>query len=321
MFPDFDPCLFSNPEFKEDSVREVIISPILTRLGYSPSGEFKIVRSKTLVHPFIYAGTRKLAVKLIPDYTLIHKDKPLVVIDAKAPCVDIMSRECVQQVYSYAIHPEIKSDHFVLCNGSRIVVFQVDSNDPLLDISFDSYESEWNRIERILSPKFLILPILRNFAPDLGMALHRMGFQDGGTITFLPAKLNLFSRIDSNLITASANVEFAEEDHCVSFDFSQEQFTEIISGLPKPLLEQFESAMSRQPFLAAAELAIEIDVETKLGPETEGQSESFRPLIIEQVISSRFDPLPLSEEATDIPDHVFRLRKAFKVRTSPNCPD
>jgi hypothetical protein len=51
MFSDFDHSLLNIPEFKEDSVREVIIVPILSRLGYTSSGTDRVIRSKTLVHP------------------------------------------------------------------------------------------------------------------------------------------------------------------------------------------------------------------------------------------------------------------------------
>jgi hypothetical protein len=64
MFGSFDPALLDDPEFKEDSVREVIIVPMLTRLGYQPSGRTRVVRSKPLVQPFIYVGTSKHPVKL-----------------------------------------------------------------------------------------------------------------------------------------------------------------------------------------------------------------------------------------------------------------
>jgi hypothetical protein len=57
-----------NPDFKEDSVREVIILPVLKALGYT---ENNIVRSKTLKHPFLrIGGNRKIPIKLIPDYAL-----------------------------------------------------------------------------------------------------------------------------------------------------------------------------------------------------------------------------------------------------------
>ena len=55
-----------DPDFKEDSVREVIILPILKQLGYEQQN---IVRSKSLMHPFLKVGSnKKIAIKLIPDY-------------------------------------------------------------------------------------------------------------------------------------------------------------------------------------------------------------------------------------------------------------
>ncbi len=59
MFEHFDSQLFSDPNFKEDSVREVIIAPILSRLGYHSTGDQTVARSKSLVQPFIYVGTRR----------------------------------------------------------------------------------------------------------------------------------------------------------------------------------------------------------------------------------------------------------------------
>lgn len=83
MFPDFDPSLLDSPDFKEDSVREIIVTPMLTRLGYTPSGHNRIARSKSLRHPFIYAGTRRCPINIIPDYTLYTGDKAILILDAK----------------------------------------------------------------------------------------------------------------------------------------------------------------------------------------------------------------------------------------------
>ena len=62
MFAEFDFSLLDSPDFKEDSVREEIVMPILTALGYSRSGTNKILSSKKLTHPFVQtgSGTRKI---------------------------------------------------------------------------------------------------------------------------------------------------------------------------------------------------------------------------------------------------------------------
>jgi hypothetical protein len=74
--------LQQNPDFKEDSVREVIILPILKALGYI---ETNIIRSKTLQHPFLKSGSKKRPVNLIPDYVLKVENNFAWVLDAKAP--------------------------------------------------------------------------------------------------------------------------------------------------------------------------------------------------------------------------------------------
>ena len=108
MFPGIDERIFDNPEFKEDSVRELILSPIFTRLGYLPSGKNQVVRSKTLRNPFIRVGTRNHPVTTIPDYTFYIDGKAVFILDAKGPNENILSANHLQQVYSYAIHPEIR---------------------------------------------------------------------------------------------------------------------------------------------------------------------------------------------------------------------
>lgn len=82
MFKDFDAAVFEQPEFKEDAVREEIVAPILRRLGYRPHGTTRVIRSKTLTHPFIRVGTRPHGVTTVPDYTLYHEDKAVLVLDA-----------------------------------------------------------------------------------------------------------------------------------------------------------------------------------------------------------------------------------------------
>jgi hypothetical protein len=108
LFSDFDFSLLDSPSFKEDSVREELILPILKALGYAPSGKNKIHRSKTVSHPFVKVGTKRRKLTNYPDYLLEVRDKYVWVLDAKAPDEEIKSGEHVEQTYFYAIHPEIR---------------------------------------------------------------------------------------------------------------------------------------------------------------------------------------------------------------------
>ena len=142
--------LSSNPDFKEDSVREVIILPILKELGYEQKN---IVRSKTLQHPFLKIGSnKKIPIKLIPDYVL-KVDKTFAwVLDAKGVDEKVIDDEHIAQVYSYAAHPEINSIYFAICNGVEFALYRKDSyNVPVLFFRIEEIDDNWETLKRFLS--------------------------------------------------------------------------------------------------------------------------------------------------------------------------
>ncbi|MBE3128144.1 MAG: type I restriction enzyme HsdR N-terminal domain-containing protein [Actinobacteria bacterium] len=141
-----------NPNFKEDSVREVIILPILYALGYEDQN---IIRSKTLEHPFLKVGSnKKLPIKLIPDYSLKVEGIFAWVLDAKSPDRRVDDSDNVEQVYSYATHPEIRSTYFALCNGLKFVLYRREfTNKPILYFSIDEIEYYWDDLKMHLAPR------------------------------------------------------------------------------------------------------------------------------------------------------------------------
>lgn len=313
MFDDFIESLFDDPDFKEDSVREVIITPILRRLGYHNTGNQTLSRSKSLKQPFIYVGTRKHPVTIIPDYTLNFKGTPVAILDAKSPVESLDASSHVQQAYSYAIHPEIRTKYFALCNGRRLVVYSIESSLPLLDLSFSEYEARWDEIEKFLLPKYLLQPELRDFRQDFGTKIMRLGLAPGAEITMLGVRLGLFGMVDQNLYTVTVDTELAEVKHCVSFDFDRKHISHIVAGLPVELRDLFLGALGRSPFKAGADLELEVDIQCRLGSPIQVEYESFVPLIIENVYGSRFLPGSAPAGGEDIPTSIFRLSKAYKV--------
>ena len=151
LFGDLDfRTISENPDFKEDSVREVIILPILKGLGYTQDD---IVRSKTLQHPFLKIGSKKRPINLVPDYALKVENNFAWVLDAKAPNQKIINDDNVEQVYSYATHPEIRSTYFALCNGLEFSVFRTnDTEKPVLFFQVDEIEHHWEELKMVLSP-------------------------------------------------------------------------------------------------------------------------------------------------------------------------
>lgn len=142
--------MLNDPDFKEDSVREVIILPILKELGYQQEN---IVRSKTLQHPFLKLGSnKKIAIKLVPDYILKVENNYAWVLDAKSPEKNLNDDDYVQQVYSYASHQEVRSAYFALCNGKEFVLYRTESNKPTLKVDILEIDQDWDKLKMFLSP-------------------------------------------------------------------------------------------------------------------------------------------------------------------------
>jgi 16S rRNA G966 N2-methylase RsmD len=139
----------SNPDFKEDSVREVIILPILKQLGYTQQN---IVRSKTLEHPFIKIGSKKRQINLIPDYALKVENNFAWVLDAKSPSEKVTNTDNVEQVYSYSEHKEIRSTYFALCNGLEFALYRKEISEPILYFAMNEVEHYWSKLKMFLSP-------------------------------------------------------------------------------------------------------------------------------------------------------------------------
>ena len=139
-----------NHEFKEDSVREVIILPLLKYLGY---GEDNIVRSLTLQHPFLKIGSnKKYPIHLVPDYVLRIENRYAWVLDAKGPRENLLDEDYVGQVYSYAVHPEIRSNYIALCNGIEFSLYRTDgNNEPILFFQLDEIDFYFDKLKNLLS--------------------------------------------------------------------------------------------------------------------------------------------------------------------------
>ena len=144
-------AIAQDPDFKEDSVREVIILPVLKQLGYEQQN---IVRSKTLKHPFLKIGSnKKREIKLVPDYLLKVAENYAWVLDAKSPSQRVDDSGHLEQVYCYATHPEIRSTYFALCNGLEFSLYRRElTNTPILLFTLDEIEHYWDKLKMFLSP-------------------------------------------------------------------------------------------------------------------------------------------------------------------------
>ena len=142
--------LLADKDFKEDSVREVIIMPILKELGYTQEN---IVRSKSLEHPFLKIGSKKRPVTLVPDYAIKIENNFAWVLDAKSPKEKVKDSDNVEQVYSYAAHPEIRSTYFALCNGVEFALYRTEmTSDPIFYFAINDIDTNWDKLKMYLAP-------------------------------------------------------------------------------------------------------------------------------------------------------------------------
>lgn len=152
IFENFDFSLLSSPDFKEDSVREVLIKPFLNALGYSASGKNKIIRSKGLTNPYVNLGSKRKKIRLIPDYLLEVGGKYAWVLDAKSPDESVQKEDYIEQIYSYAIHPDVRVDFYALCNGKEFILFKMRQREAVLYFQLSEIEHHWRKIKTYLSP-------------------------------------------------------------------------------------------------------------------------------------------------------------------------
>ena len=150
IFSDFNFTLLDSPDFKEDSVREDLIMPMLKKLGYSSHSENKIIRSKSVKHKFVQTGSGKHKLTSIPDYLLEISGKYAWVLDAKAPNEDIKTGKNVEQTFFYAIHPEIRVPIYALCNGREFIAFDI-HGETLIYFALSEIEKHWRELENLLS--------------------------------------------------------------------------------------------------------------------------------------------------------------------------
>lgn len=233
--------------FKEDSVREEIISPILKQLGYSAFDSNKIIRSKNLEHPYIQFGTKKEKISIIPDYLIQVEGKNAFIVDAKAPSENILRGTNPEQAFSYAIHREVRVEKYVLCNGIEFIIFDVNSLNPILRLRIDEIKERWDELYRILSPLAFAKPYIFDYKPDFGIWCLKSGIDTNVKFYFYDAGIGTITRLDEETFTFTLTIPF-EEECLASFDFNISDFDSFIAQAPADKRDKVKSYLTKYPF-------------------------------------------------------------------------
>lgn len=203
-FENFNFELLDDPDFREDSVREELISPLLKALGYSASPPHRIIRSQPLQHPYVYIGTGKKPINIIPDYLLLRDNKNAWILDAKGPRENIDEGKNVEQAYSYAIHKDIRVPFYALCNGHRLVVYSISDWPSILDVPLKNIAEAWPQLLAMLGTKAAWPEgIPPGFLPDFGLALRKAGLthdSDGKKVwqLFTSVPIQMVTKVKGN---------------------------------------------------------------------------------------------------------------------------
>jgi len=264
MFENFDFSILDDPEFKEDAVREELVFPILKRLGYSAHGTARIIRSRSLVHPFVMIGSQKRRINIIPDYLLTLEDKNGFVLDAKAPSVAIAKSENVEQVYSYAIHPDVRVPIYALCNGLNLVVYDIHEFDPVFSCPLTALDENWEDVVRILGPDAIANPHLRNFNPDFGLRALKAGLDERLDWYFIATEVDNFQKISAELVTVFSGFNDNGVECALSLDLPSAIFEELLGTLDGNTASQIEAALSQNPFRAILQEPLVVNLEARL---------------------------------------------------------
>ncbi|MEM9633809.1 MAG: type I restriction enzyme HsdR N-terminal domain-containing protein [Pseudomonadota bacterium] len=161
--------------YNEAEVRFHIIDPIIRKLGYSGGDDVYFKLEEKLEYGYHHIGRRNKKRDLplgYPDYRAgLNGRRGCFVIEAKAGHIALTERD-IEQAHSYAAHPQVGANFFVLSNGCSFKIFETLSGsgaDPIVDLSVDQLDELFHQIENVLSPKRLAMHCQVEY--DLGLKL------------------------------------------------------------------------------------------------------------------------------------------------------
>lgn len=282
----FDFSHLDNPEFKEDSVREELIVPIIKGLGYGAGKPYQIIRSRNLLHPFVSIGSKRQPIHIIPDYLFEVNDRPAWILDAKAPGEALVKSKHVEQAYSYAIHSEVRVNYFALCNGHEFVLYDIGKVEPILKFSLQSISLYWGDLQRILKPDTIFNNDNQKLSKDLGLHLKRLGFDQFESMFFPGVPLTNIGQLDPDMFSTSGSVVNDWEKYVVTFDFDALTFQQLKGRIPDVA---FNELSKRDPgprkSFAFPNKAFVVNIDCHIGDQLEENAdEIFQPLIVNRFI-------------------------------------
>lgn len=283
----FDFSLLENQEFKEDSVREEIVLPIIKGLGYNSSKPYQIIRSRKLLHPFVSIGSKRKDIYIIPDYLFEVNNKPAWILDAKAPSESIIKSKHVEQAYSYAIHNEVRVRFFALCNGLEFALYNIEEIDPILHFPTKALPLYWDTLKRFIAPENVFNLNSQKYSKDLGLHLKRLGFDSYESLIFKDVPITHIAQMDPDFFTSSGAVKENGESYVVSFDFGYDVFEQFKGKIPDEAYNKlFARNHGHRQAVNFADRVYFVNIDCSIGKKLEeNDKEIFLPMWVNRLLS------------------------------------
>lgn len=146
------------PSYKEAEVRFHVIDPIVRKLGYADGDDVYLKLAEKLDYPYFHIGHKSKKKDLplgFPDYRAGLKGaRGSFIVEAKAGNI-VISKEDIEQAHSYAAHAQVGANYFVLCDGTKCLVYATLSGpncSPLAEIPICEIDDRFHEFENLLSP-------------------------------------------------------------------------------------------------------------------------------------------------------------------------
>jgi hypothetical protein len=140
----------------ETDVREEIVRPLISRLGYAHGTENNVRTEVALRYSYRILGHPKPGkdhkMSGFADYLCSVLSYARWTIEVKAPSVELGEKEWAQ-AHSYACHPEIAAIYFLLTNGREFKLYSMShAREPILEWTHENQDEMWVNISNLLSP-------------------------------------------------------------------------------------------------------------------------------------------------------------------------
>ena len=201
-----------------------------------------------------------------------------------------MRSKHVEQAYSYAIHPDVRCRFYAICNGRHLVVYDVSRIAPIFLIDCKDVPARWEDVEKYLHPRYLKMPVLREFHADFGLMAKQAGIGIDEQILLEGYFLQSLHKSTDDIFVAQSTCNYQGRGYLITLDFSLKMLEAVLNAIPAPQASQIRHALARHPFAIDLDCRINVSCGTLLAQLLRGPHEDYIPLEVTDLLKVEYDP-------------------------------